>query len=150
MHLFLSTFKLSLLLLSPLFQTLIIGAPAPAPAPAPILLALRGSEDNSPSPIKFLPNYSSSAAVHDDIGNTLIYYQTSDGAIHELKGYGYPQSINPYTDSVLLKPGQARKGSPLAAASLAKGYDLVGFVDSLVFFLAFLFLCFFLSSPSLE
>lgn len=135
MHLSLST--LNLLLLSPLFQTL--GTATPAPAPVPAIF-----QDSSEGPIK-LPNYSSSAAVRGLNGESLIYYQPSDGAIHELRGFNYFFSgfdkfqTDTFRDTIVLSADKVRKGSPLAVADLDGNFDLVSFISpSTVYFFFYL------------
>jgi hypothetical protein len=58
-----------------------------------------------------------STAVVDPNGNTRIFFQGIDGAIHQLSGNG-PISMSKaaYKDQVVIPASQVRAGTPLASA----------------------------------
>ena len=108
MHFPLSLQTTSLILL-PFLQHISLAAPAPNPTSA---LAIR-----SASPLT-IPYFSSGAALEISTGETRVYYQSNDGAIHERSGFKSPNSNNVYTDQVILAAGKAWKGTPLAVTNL--------------------------------
>lgn len=111
------------------FQTLIIAAPGPAPAPAALEARITVAVT--------IPNFSSGAVVQAPSGDTRIYYQTNDGAVHELGGIGGSPDTSRnsiYNDITLFRPGKARKGSPLAAINLDFNLKIVSFPPFLFFF----------------
>lgn len=88
-------------------------------------------------------------------GTIVFLYQSSDGAVHELRGNGSPNSTNFYADDIVLDPGEARKGSPLAVTDASLGseiseYDIVGFCPSfcVLFFFGFFWVDLLLSDVS--
>ena len=56
------------------------------------------------------------AVVADAAGNTRVFYQSSDGAVHMLSGVGNTDTTN-FDDSQILPSGTAVVGSPFAAVS---------------------------------
>ena len=122
MHITLSIPKLLLLL--PLFPTLIIATPTP--------YEIQPGADGDPLR---LPNYVSSAAFRTLNGKVdVFYYQSADGAIHEASTRA---DVNyPFDDFVILKPGGARKGTPLAAVDLGS-FNIVGFCRPFPFLFVF-------------
>jgi hypothetical protein len=56
-----------------------------------------------------------STAVVDPSGNTRIYYQNIDGAIHQLSGTGPVVSKVAYSDQVVIPANQVRASTPLAS-----------------------------------
>lgn len=113
----------SLILLS-LLQHISFAAPAAEPIPAPAPIPVLGARNNSPIT---LPYFSSGAALEIKSGETRVYYQSEDGAIHELSGFNSPDSGNAYTDNIILPAGEARKGTPLAVTDLTLTFVIVSF-----------------------
>lgn len=68
---------------------------------------------------------STGGAVVNSVSTTRVYYQDSDGTLHELAGSGLPGPNNPYRDHILLGPGRVRLGSPIVAIDLTTGFQIV-------------------------
>lgn len=117
-----------ILLLFASLQHLSFAAPAPeanydsTPTPIPVLEGVGGGNGSS---LINLADFSGGAALQISTGETRVYYQSEDGALHELSGFDSPGSGNVYTDSTILSPGEARKGTPLAATDLTLSFVVV-------------------------
>jgi hypothetical protein len=64
---------------------------------------------------QLIPVGYSSTAVVDPAGNTRIYYQGIDGAIHQLSGIGPVVSNSTYRDQIVIPANQVRASTPLAS-----------------------------------
>lgn len=73
------------------------------------------------------PVKNSGTAIWDTDGNSHFFYQTSDGAVHELVGDGVTNGGN-YQDSVIIPSGQVAIGTPMAIVAVgtlkANMYDV--------------------------
>ena len=81
---------------------------SPAPEPIPGTLATQ----NGPITV---PVLSLGAAILAFGGATRVYYQHTDGSIHELVGNGNPSPSRVYVDQIILPTGKARLGTPIVA-----------------------------------
>jgi hypothetical protein len=69
---------------------------------------------------------STAVALQTTSGDTLIYYQTSDGSIRQRSGVGPVSSGAKYVDKLIIPVGMARVNTPLAAVSWSpKNFDQV-------------------------